>query len=57
MRKVLSANSEAHLAIDCLVHETDVHATLKREEFDSISKPLLQACGLGGEFVSGWLAG
>ena len=44
-RRVLSANAEAHLAIDCLVGETDVQATLRRPELEELAKPRLEQLG------------
>jgi len=38
MRKVLSANSEASINIECLLEDEDMNYTLKREEFENLIK-------------------
>jgi heat shock protein 4 len=38
MRKVLSANSEASINIECLLEDEDMNYTLKREEFEDLIK-------------------
>ncbi|XWS20317.1 hypothetical protein CRYUN_Cryun31cG0091000 [Craigia yunnanensis] len=42
LKKVLSANPEAPLNIECLMDEKDVRSFIKREEFEQISDPILQ---------------
>ncbi|PKA53830.1 Heat shock 70 kDa protein 14 [Apostasia shenzhenica] len=42
LKKVLSANPEAPLNIECLMDERDVRGFLKREEFEQISIPILE---------------
>ncbi|XP_052175135.1 heat shock 70 kDa protein 15-like [Diospyros lotus] len=42
LKKVLSANLEAPLNIECLMEEKDVRGFIKREEFEQISSPILQ---------------
>ncbi|GMI91837.1 heat shock protein 91 [Hibiscus trionum] len=42
LKKVLSANPEAPLNIECLMDEKDVRGFIKREEFEQISTPILQ---------------
>ncbi|CAN4084864.1 unnamed protein product [Withania somnifera] len=42
LKKVLSANPEAPLNIECLVDEKDVRGFIKREEFEQISMPILE---------------
>ncbi|KAH1091002.1 hypothetical protein J1N35_018259 [Gossypium stocksii] len=42
LKKVLSANPEAPLNIECLMDEKDVRGFIKREEFEEISAPILQ---------------
>jgi molecular chaperone DnaK (HSP70) len=42
-RKILSGNSEHDLSIECLMEDNDIHYTLKREEFEKISQPILNA--------------
>ncbi|WOK93910.1 heat shock 70 kDa protein 14-like [Canna indica] len=42
LKKVLSANPEAPLNIECLMDEKDVRGFIKREEFEQISKPILE---------------
>ncbi|XP_008793460.2 heat shock 70 kDa protein 14-like [Phoenix dactylifera] len=42
LKKVLSANPEAPLNIECLMDEKDVRGFIKREEFERISAPILQ---------------
>ena len=38
MRKVLSANKEASINIECLLEDQDMNYTLKREEFQELIK-------------------
>lgn len=38
MRKVLSANTEASINIECLLEDEDMSYTLKREEFEGLIK-------------------
>ncbi|KAI8019066.1 Heat shock 70 kDa protein 15 [Camellia lanceoleosa] len=42
LKKVLSANPEAPLNIECLMDEKDVRGFIKREEFEKISIPILE---------------
>ncbi|CAI9766097.1 unnamed protein product [Fraxinus pennsylvanica] len=42
LKKVLSANPEAPLNIECLMDEKDVRGFIKREEFEQISMPILE---------------
>ncbi|KAL6497042.1 hypothetical protein OROGR_028971 [Orobanche gracilis] len=42
LKKVLSANPEAPLNIECLMDEKDVRGFIKREEFEQISVPILE---------------
>ncbi|XP_050232844.1 heat shock 70 kDa protein 15-like isoform X2 [Mercurialis annua] len=42
MKKVLSANAEAPLNIECLMEEKDVRGYIKRDEFEQISIPILE---------------
>ncbi|GLT52070.1 hypothetical protein SLA2020_254320 [Shorea laevis] len=42
LKKVLSANPEAPLSIECLMDEKDVRGFIKREEFEQISIPILE---------------
>ncbi|XP_010925584.1 heat shock 70 kDa protein 14 [Elaeis guineensis] len=42
LKKVLSANPEAPLTIECLMDEKDVRGFIKREEFEQISVPILE---------------
>ncbi|KAL8458191.1 hypothetical protein ACS0TY_035909 [Phlomoides rotata] len=42
LKKVLSANPEAPLNIECLMDEKDVRGFIKREEFEQISIPMLE---------------
>ncbi|XP_073141076.1 heat shock 70 kDa protein 14-like [Henckelia pumila] len=42
LKKVLSANPEAVLNIECLMDEKDVRGFIKREEFEQISIPILE---------------
>ncbi|CAL1400260.1 unnamed protein product [Linum trigynum] len=41
LKKVLSANPEAPLNIECLMEEKDVRGYIKRDEFEQISLPIL----------------
>ncbi|KAI7737948.1 hypothetical protein M8C21_015141, partial [Ambrosia artemisiifolia] len=41
VKKVLSANAEAPLSIECLVGDTDVRGLITREEFEGLSSKLL----------------
>jgi hypothetical protein len=41
VRRVLSANAESTVALDCLVGETDVHGSLTRLQLESLSGPLI----------------
>eukprot|EP00252_Welwitschia_mirabilis_P014823 TRINITY_DN32865_c0_g1_i1.p1 TRINITY_DN32865_c0_g1~~TRINITY_DN32865_c0_g1_i1.p1 ORF type:complete len:858 (-),score=185.61 TRINITY_DN32865_c0_g1_i1:424-2997(-) len=42
LKKVLSANPEAPLNIECLMDEKDVRGFIKREEFERLALPLLE---------------
>ncbi|WVZ96788.1 hypothetical protein U9M48_042381 [Paspalum notatum var. saurae] len=42
LKKVLSANPEAPLNIECLMDEKDVRGFIKRDEFEQISAPVLE---------------
>lgn len=42
LKKVLSANPEAPLNIECLMDEKDVRGFIKREDFEQISIPILE---------------
>ncbi|XWS15583.1 hypothetical protein CRYUN_Cryun34aG0013200 [Craigia yunnanensis] len=42
LKKVLSANAEAQLNIECLMDEKDVRGLIKREEFEKLSSNLLE---------------
>ncbi|KAL1188667.1 Heat shock 70 kDa protein 16 [Cardamine amara subsp. amara] len=42
VKKVLSANAEAQLNIECLMDEKDVRSFIKREEFEQLSSGLLE---------------
>ncbi|GKV43403.1 hypothetical protein SLEP1_g50694 [Rubroshorea leprosula] len=42
LKKVLSANPEAPLNIECLMDEKDVRGFIKREDFEQISVPILE---------------
>ncbi|GAB2293558.1 hypothetical protein Dimus_027765 [Dionaea muscipula] len=42
LKKILSANPEAPLNIECLMDEKDVRGFIKREEFEQISAPILE---------------
>ncbi|KAK3137331.1 hypothetical protein QOZ80_5BG0450890 [Eleusine coracana subsp. coracana] len=42
LKKVLSANPEAPLNIECLMDDKDVRGFIKREEFEQISAPVIE---------------
>ncbi|KAF8400774.1 hypothetical protein HHK36_014075 [Tetracentron sinense] len=42
LKKMLSANPEAPLNIECLMDEKDVRGFIKRDEFEQISVPILE---------------
>ncbi|KAL1560101.1 heat shock 70 kDa protein 16-like isoform X1 [Salvia divinorum] len=42
LKKVLSANPEAPLSIECLMEEKDVKGYIKRDEFEKLASPLLE---------------
>ncbi|CAL9091816.1 unnamed protein product [Musa textilis] len=42
LKKMLSANPEAPLNIECLMDDKDVRGFIKREEFEQISVPILE---------------
>ncbi|CAN1172108.1 Heat shock 70 kDa protein 16 [Linum perenne] len=46
LKKVLSANSEAPLNIECLMEEIDVKSSIKRDEFERLSSGLLERVGI-----------
>ncbi len=41
VRRVLSANAEGSVALDCLVGDTDVFGSLTRAQLDALSQPLI----------------
>ncbi|PXF40771.1 hypothetical protein BWQ96_09533 [Gracilariopsis chorda] len=41
MKKVLSTNSQAPLNIECIMNDVDVSSSIKREEFEQLSAPLV----------------
>ncbi|KAL3892558.1 MAG: hypothetical protein SGPRY_015016 [Prymnesium sp.] len=41
-RRVLSANAEAQVTVDCLVGDTDVSASVTRTDFEALAQPLLE---------------
>jgi heat shock protein 4 len=42
LKKMLSANPEAPMNIECLMDEKDVRGFIKRDEFEQISAPVLE---------------
>eukprot|EP00249_Psilotum_nudum_P023119 c28754_g2_i5 orf=236-2818(+) len=42
LKKVLSANPEAPMSIECLMDEKDVKGYMKREDFEKLASPLLE---------------
>ncbi|KAJ0830186.1 putative Heat shock protein 70 family [Helianthus annuus] len=42
VKKVLSANTEAPLSIECLIGDTDVRGLITRDEFENLSSKLLE---------------
>jgi heat shock protein 4 len=42
MKKVLSANPEAPLNIECLMDEKDVRGFIKRDQFEALAAPILE---------------
>ncbi|KAH0986937.1 hypothetical protein GBA52_014114 [Prunus armeniaca] len=46
LKKVLSANAEAPLNIECLMDEKDVKGFIKREDFETLSSGLLERIGV-----------
>ncbi|XP_058111130.1 heat shock 70 kDa protein 14-like [Magnolia sinica] len=42
LKKMLSANAEAPINIECLMDEKDVRGFIKRDEFEQISVPILE---------------
>nr|GFA15983.1 heat shock 70 kDa protein 16-like [Tanacetum cinerariifolium] len=42
VKKVLSANTEAPLSIECLIADKDVRGTITKEEFENLSRELLE---------------
>ncbi|PWA94863.1 Heat shock protein 70 family [Artemisia annua] len=45
LKKVLSANTEAPLSIECLIEDKDVRGIITREEFENLSRELLERVG------------
>lgn len=41
VRRVLSANAEGTIALDCLVGDTDVHGSMTRVQLEALSQPLI----------------
>ncbi|KAI4170175.1 MAG: hypothetical protein LQ343_005181 [Gyalolechia ehrenbergii] len=41
MKKILSANSQAPISIECLMNDVDVSSMMKREELEALLQPLL----------------
>jgi heat shock 70kDa protein 4 len=41
LKKMLSANSEAPIGIECLMDDKDVKGFMKRDEFEKLSGPIL----------------
>ncbi|GKC82585.1 heat shock 70 kDa protein 16, partial [Tanacetum coccineum] len=46
LKKVLSANTEAPLSIECLIEDKDVRGIITREEFENLSRELLDRVAL-----------
>jgi heat shock 70kDa protein 4 len=42
LKKVLSANPEAPMSIECLMDEKDVRGFIKRDEFEKLAAPILE---------------
>ena len=42
LRKMLSANTEAQISIECLMEDEDLHYNLKREELEALCEPMSQ---------------
>lgn len=42
LKRVLTANTEAHITIECLVDEKDLSGCIRREEFEELSSDLLE---------------
>ncbi|KAK4530981.1 hypothetical protein CCYA_CCYA06G1838 [Cyanidiococcus yangmingshanensis] len=42
VKKVLSANAQAHLNLDCFVNDIDVEAMIQRSEFEELVRPLAE---------------
>ena len=42
VRRVLSANADGRVALDCLVGDTDVSAPMTRAEFEALAEPLIR---------------
>lgn len=42
MKKVLSTNSQAPINIECIMNDIDVRSSIKREEFEELSTPLVE---------------
>lgn len=45
VRKILSGNKEANLNIECLLEDEDIHANIKREDFEAMIAPLMAKVG------------
>lgn len=41
LKKVLSANAEAPIAIECLMEDTDIRSSITRDAFEAMAAPLL----------------
>lgn len=58
-RKILSANLEATLHLECLLEDEDLHRSIKRTEFEELIAPevdiftnvLKEALALSGKFI------
>ena len=42
MRKLLSANSDSPINIECLMEDEDFYALYKREDFENLMAPMTQ---------------
>lgn len=42
MRRVLSANADGSVSLDCLVGDTDVHSSFTRTQLEELSQPLTE---------------
>lgn len=43
-KKVLSANSEANMSVECLMEDEDFHSQIGREDFEKKCAPLMERC-------------